>query len=138
MSLRDELRDIYLKRSMLRIPVLLPFAQKTVNVRPLTLGERNRMADKNGGQIATMVLMLCVEDPESGELLYNANALDSTQEADMFAPQDSDEIVSVVLEHSGMGDKKSKEGKEGSTQTVLSNSSSPSDTVFLLPNSETS
>jgi hypothetical protein len=138
MSLRDELRDIYLKRSMQRISVLLPFAQKRVNVRPLTLGERNRLGDKSSGQIASMILMLCVEDPETGDLLYNPNALDSAQDADLFAPQDSDEIVSVVLEHSGMGDKKGDGGKAQSDPTALSNSSSPSDTVYLLPNSETS
>lgn len=139
MSAREELRSIYQKRASERFPVYLPFADRTLQVRALTAGERRRLHGKDTATMGAMVVLLCLEDPETNELVFNPNDLPCHQEEDLFAPEDEDAIVQAVLTASGMGEEaKAEAGKDSQeTESASSFSFSPPVTASLPTNSET-
>lgn len=116
----------------------LPDAQETVQICGLMLGERSRVGEKTGfAQVATMIA-LGLEDPDTGERIYNANDLDDHNQIATFSGPDSDLIVDTIMRLSGM-DKKSKDeaGKESAEIGNSSSFSSP-ELVYLPPDSPAS
>jgi hypothetical protein len=137
MSLKDRLKQkngSLVKREVIN----LPDSGERVQCKALMLGDRSRIGEKKGfSSIATM-LALSLEDPDTGQLLYNPNSLDDHNEIALFSGPDSDLIVDTVLRISGMTKEAKEELGKASEESESSSSSSQPVTVFLHPVSEES
>lgn len=110
----------------------LPECGVEVQIRGLMAGETHRAGEAKGFKQVAIMVALAVEDPETGQPIWNANNLDSVQEIEALSPVDMAFLTKQINRLSGGGKIQAMladPSTNGMTTTSSSDSPSPSDSV---------
>jgi hypothetical protein len=97
--------------------VQLPVAGVPVLVIGMMLGDRLRVAGdgKDIGKRLPLMIALTAHDPQTKELLWNANSAEDMREIAALTGEDGDALVDAALRTSGM-EKDAGKGSAGSAE----------------------
>lgn len=108
-----------------REKVTLPECGVEVQVRGLMAGEAKRVGDAKDFKQMAIMIALGVEDPETGQPIWNANVLPDVQELEAMSPVDVAFLVKHINRLSGLGKLQAMLADPSTNGTTTTSSDSP-------------
>lgn len=95
MSLKDRL-DSKSAGLVRRETITLPATGEEVRIRGMMFGEKERVAELSGFKQSATMIALCVEDPTSGDAVWNANDLKDHQRIAKLPIADTNAMAEAI------------------------------------------